>query len=311
MGFVPTGAGEHLFLRIKKQNLNTEDVAKQLARLLNKPSKLISYAGLKDKHAVTTQWFSIHCPGEDLPHADHLSGEGWQVIESTRHLKKLKNGGIARNQFTLMIRHIKARDELEQRLTLINTLGVPNYFGPQRFGHLGQNLIKAEKMLLHGFRVKDRFLRGIYYSTARSYLFNCILAKRVALQNWNKALSGDVLQLSGSHSIFPIEVPDETIHSRVATHDVSPASVLYGKGKELASLEALQIQQEVLHDFSSWCDALIAHGLEKAYRAHVLIPEQLQWKWAEDALTLSFLLPPGTFATSILRELIYEPSDLP
>lgn len=161
-------------------------------------------------------------------------------------------------------------------------------------------------MLIEGQRVKDRFLRGLYYSTARSFLFNRILSTRVEANNWNKALPGDVMQLAGSHSIFPIEIPDETITTRVNNHDISPASVLYGKGRDLASLDALDIQQNALHEFKAWCDALEKHDLEKAYRAHILQPLNLSWEWSDKSKTLSlcFELPAGAYATSVLREII-------
>lgn len=304
LGFELTGSGEHQFLRIEKRGLNTEELVKRLAKCLAKPVKSISYAGLKDRQALTTQWLSVHCPGEVIQRVDWLEGDGWRVIDSGRHLKKLKIGGLASNMFTLVVREIVDCDAVDAHLQLVKTCGVPNYFGPQRFGHNGQNISRAQDMLLNGVRVKDRFLRGIYYSAARSCLFNRILSIRVDQHNWNKALSGDLMQLAGSHSIFPIGVPDETIHSRVAVNDLSPASSLWGRGDEMLSLDALAVQQQGLSGFESWCEALVQHGLEKAYRAHVLHVHNLTWHWEDTNLNLSFELPPGAYATSVLRELI-------
>ena len=304
LGFELSGEGEHQFLRIEKRGLNTEELVKRLAICVGKPAKSISYAGLKDRQALTTQWLSVHCPGEIIPDANVLHGEGWRVIESNRHLKKLKTGALAGNKFTLVVRDIVDYDAVETRLGLIKDGGVPNYFGPQRFGHNGQNIARAEAVLLNGLRVKDRFLRGIYYSAARSFLYNRILSLRVASHTWNKAVSGDVMQLAGKHSIFPIVIPDDTIHARVESHDLSSASLLWGKGDTLVSAEALTFQQDALHGFESWCTALESHGLERAYRAHVLRVDNLLWQWQDGELTLSFELTAGAYATSVLRELI-------
>lgn len=304
LGFELSGSGEHQFLRIEKRGLNTDELVKRLAKTLAKPIKSISYAGLKDRQALTTQWLSVHCPGEAIEGVDSLEGDGWRVIDSGRHLKKLKIGGLAGNLFTLVVRDISDCAAVEARIQLIKIGGVPNYFGPQRFGHNGQNVSKAAHMLLNGVRVKDKFLRGIYYSAARSWLFNRILSARVEQRTWNKALSGDVMQLAGTHSIFPIETPDDAIHARVAANDVSPASVLWGRGNERLSLEALAVQQQSLNGMESWGLALEQHGLDRAYRAHVLHAQHLTWEWQDTHLTLSFELPPGGYATSILRELI-------
>jgi len=305
LAFELSGEGEHQFLRIEKRGLNTEELVRALAKCLKKPIKSISYAGLKDRQALTTQWLSVHCPGEDIVDADLLQGCGWRVIESGRHLKKLKTGGLSVNQFTLILRDMVNTHEIESRLDLIKTSGVPNYFGSQRFGHNGQNMLKAENMLIKSMRVKDRFLRGIYYSAARSFLFNLILSERVSNHNWNKALSGDVMQLTGTHSIFSIDIPDESINTRIADHDISPAAPLWGLGIDRMSMDALASQQKALHGFDPWCDALEQHGLERMYRAHTLPVTNLTWNWQDtNSLILSFELVAGAYATSVLRELV-------
>lgn len=304
LGFELSGAGEHQFLRIEKRGLNTEELVRRLAISINKPIKSIAYAGLKDRQAMTTQWLSVHCPGEVIPDVSSLQGDGWRVLESNRHLKKLKTGALAGNQFTLVVRDISDADAVDARLQLIKASGVPNYFGPQRFGHHGQNLLKAEALLLKGMRVKDRFLRGIYYSAARSFLYNRILSARVAQHTWNRALSGDVMQLAGKHSLFPIDTPDDMIHSRVVAQDLSPASPLWGKGNALETMDALAVQQDALSGFEPWCTSLEEHGLERSYRAHRLCVQDLTWVWDGGVLVLSFSLTAGGYATSVLREVI-------
>jgi tRNA pseudouridine13 synthase len=305
LGFELTGEGEHLFLRIEKRGINTEELVKSLARTLGKSEKNISYAGLKDRQALTTQWLCVHCPGEELKEPDLLEGPGWRVVESKRHLKKLKTGALAANDFTLVLRELTQKSEIENRLLRIQSLGVPNYFGAQRFGYEGQNLPKAEAMLLGGVKVKNRFLRGIYYSAARSFLFNKILTERASSANWNQGLAGDVMQLAGKNSIFPILTTDEIINERLTKFDISPAAPMWGRGEERASLDALLVQEKALANYKNWCLALEQHGLERAYRPLRLQVEQLKWDWLDEStLNLRFRLEAGSYATSVVRELI-------
>ncbi|KTC84056.1 tRNA pseudouridine(13) synthase TruD [Legionella brunensis] len=304
LGFNLTGEGEHLYLQVEKKGLNTEELAKQLARSLGKSEKVISYAGLKDKEAVTTQWFSIHCPGEEIDSPHLLKGDGWRVIQYQRHAKKLRTGALAANEFLLIIRELDDCNDVEERLQKIYHGGVPNYFGAQRFGYENQNLVKAEQLLLGGVKVKNHFLRGIYYSAARSFLFNQILSERIQTATWNKAITGDVMQLSGTNSIFSIDEPDEDIKKRIELFDISPAAPLWGRGEERVKMQALLHQQKALAGYESWCSALEKHGLERSYRSLRLAVECMMWDWQDNNLYLSFKLTAGSYATSVVRELI-------
>ncbi len=174
-----SGEGEHIVLKIEKKGLTTEQVIKSLASLINKPIKLISYAGLKDKQALTTQWLSIHAPGEVIEGIETLEAPGWKILECTRHNKKLRPGFLSGNHFTITLRNVSNETDLIHRIEQIKLKGVPNYFGEQRFGRDGGNLIKAEEILVQGRKVKDRFLKGMYFSAARSWLYNLILSRRV------------------------------------------------------------------------------------------------------------------------------------
>jgi tRNA pseudouridine13 synthase len=307
LGFDLSGEGEHLFLLVEKRGLNTEELVKKIASATNYSEKHISYAGIKDRQAVTRQWLSIHCPGQEIPDVNTLAGEEWRVIESKRHLKKLKTGALEGNAFQLTIRDIVGIDEIEKRLQQIKRHGVPNYFGSQRFGYDGQNLIKAKRLLIDGIKTKNRFLRGIYYSTARSFLFNLILSERIKQDAWDKALPGDVMQLGGKNSIFTIDEVDDIIQERVKSFDISPAAPLWGLGKELVSDKALIIQQNALAGFEAFCVALEQHKLERAYRALMLKPEEMSWEWQNDLLVLKFNLQAGSYATSVMREVLGNP----
>ncbi|TAL59820.1 MAG: tRNA pseudouridine(13) synthase TruD, partial [Legionella sp.] len=228
-----SGEGEHILLKIEKKGLNTEDVVKALARLINKSIKTISYAGLKDRQALSTQWLSIHAPGEDIAGLEDISEPNWRVLEHSRHNKKLRPGFLTGNQFIIQLKQLSEPEAFIQRIEQIKARGVPNYFGEQRFGRNAGNLEKAEALLVQGKRVKDRFLQGIYFSAARSWIFNLILAERVRAGNWCSVLAGDVMQLSGSHSIFVAENDLIELDQRILAKDLSPAGPLPGKRKNM------------------------------------------------------------------------------
>lgn len=298
-----SGSGEHIMLKIEKRGLNTEEVIKSMARLINKRVNSISYAGLKDRQALSTQWLSIHAPGEEIADVGSLAGNGWRVLEHHRHNKKLRPGFLQGNQFHIRLNEVTELDDLIARIDLIKTQGVPNYFGEQRFGRQAGNLLKAESLLVEGKKVKDRFLKGMYYSAARSWLFNLILAKRVAQGSWNRPLHGDVMQLAGSHSLFKSDGDTVNLQQRIENKDISPASPLAGKTKSMVTGAALELINEVYQAWPEWVSGLEQQGLEEAWRANILYPEQLEYRIRGDSVELSFALPAGAYATVVLREL--------
>jgi tRNA pseudouridine13 synthase len=299
-----SGEGEHIILKIEKRGLNTEDVVRSLGRLINKPSKLISYAGLKDKQAITTQYLSVHAPGEEIAGIDTLAAPGWKVLECTRHNKKLKPGFLAGNRFTIQLHEVSHPEDLIHRLEQMSQSGVPNYFGEQRFGRDAGNLVRAEGLLVKKQKVKDKFLKGLYFSAARSWLFNLILAKRVQNLTWNTVLAGDVMQLSRSNSIFVADQLDELLAQRIKENDVSPASPLPGKSKNKVTGSAQALINEVYNEWQPWLLGLEQHGLEEAWRANILHSTDLEYKLEGTTALLSFSLPAGTYATVVLRELV-------
>jgi len=299
-----SGSGEHQLIKVQKSGKNTEDVVKEISRLINKPAKLISYAGLKDRQALTTQWLSIHLPGEEIEGIEALQGANWRVIAAARHHKKLKTGYLSGNHFTIKLREVSHVEEAILRLEEVKLSGVPNYFGEQRFGRGGGNLQKAQEMFCGQYKVKDRFLKGIYLSAARSYIFNQILAKRIEEGNWNEAIPGDVLQLSGTHSIFAAQEIDDTIHERIKQKDISPTSPLVGDGKMMASEKALELIESVCEAYEPWINGLKQQRVEMAWRANILHVTDLNYQVEDDSLILSFSLPAGTYATTVLREIL-------
>jgi tRNA pseudouridine13 synthase len=210
---------------------------------------------------------------------------------------------LAGNKFTLLIRNWTGnQEEAEKQLQLIKTQGFPNYFGPQRFGHHGQNIDRALAMFA-GAKVK-REQRSLYLSAARSYLFNLILAQRVAQANWHRALNGDVFKLDGSNSCFAGDSDDASLPARLEQGDIHPTGIMWGRGGKVATAEAGAIENTVIAANASLADGLLAFDLEADRRALRALPQDLEWQWLDNQLKLSFNLPAGSYATALLREII-------
>jgi tRNA pseudouridine13 synthase len=306
LGFEADGEGEHLLLQLRKRNRNTDQVARQLARHAGIRARDVSYCGLKDRVAVTTQWFSIWLPGKADPDWSSLEDDDLQILAQARHRRKLPRGALRGNRFTIVLREVQGDHEaLDQRLAKIKEKGVPNYFGEQRFGRDGGNLQAAQAMFA-GRKVKDRHLRGLYLSAARSLLFNEVLAARIRASNWSQALPGEALQLAGSHSFFVTDTVDEEIKDRLARDDIFPTGPLWGRGELPSRLEAQQLEQAALADYKEFRDGLEKAGLRQERRALRLVVTDLRWQWLADqtSLQLEFELPAGAYATSVLRELV-------
>lgn len=303
LGYAASGGGEHVLLKVQKRGANTDWVARELARFAGVAPLAVGYAGLKDRHAVTTQSFSVQLAGKPEPDWSQLPHEEVTVLSSTRHQRKLKRGALAGNRFTLVLRdaegdHAKA----EQRLAAIAARGVPNYFGAQRFGRGGANVERAKAMFA-GKRV-DRATRSMLTSAARSQIFNEVLAARVADACWDQPLEGEIWSLSGSRSWFGPEPWTDVLAKRLAAGDIHPSGPLWGQGETPANAAAGALENACAQAEPALVAGLLAARLEQARRALRLLPGELTWSWLDDtALQLSFSLPPGAYATVVVREL--------
>lgn len=302
----PDGAGEHVWLWVRKRNANTEWVARQLARAAGATPRDVSFAGLKDRRAVTEQWFSVQLPGKADPDWAAARIDGVEILRAARHSRKLKRGALRGNAFEIRIRDVTgAREVLDARLHDIARRGMPNYFGEQRFGRDGGNLDAALAMLKGGGARTPRHLRGLYLSALRSFLFNRVLAARVADGSWECVLPGDVLQLDGRRAWFPADPEDATLEARVAVLEIHPTGPLWGRGAVAVADEALRIETGCLAPFVEIRTGLERAGLEQDRRALRVAVRELRWDWeADDVLRLSFSLPSGSYATALLRELV-------
>lgn len=302
LNFSPSGSGEHLLLHIEKRGQNTQFVAKQLAALTGLRVRDISYAGLKDRHAVTRQWFCFKWPIKQELAWQDWQLEGCTILNVQRHYRKLRLGALKANQFQIRLRDLTDSAGLLQRAEQVKA-GVPNYYGEQRFGIGGGNLQLAQQ-LFAGSSITDRKLRGLALSAARSYVFNQQVTARIANGHFSTVLDGDVLQLDGSGSVFRVAAADAVLQQRLDAADVHPTAVLPGIGEPMVSGAAAGLEQQVLAGHAQLVQGLIDYRLRSERRAIRLMPQHLSIQLQQQDATISFALPAGCFATSVLRELV-------
>lgn len=269
--FAFSGAGEHLCVQLRKRGENSRWVARQLASAAGVAEIDVGFCGMKDRRAITTQWFSLPVRGDAVP---DLGGLDAEILACERHRAKLRRGMHAGNRFRIRLREIAGdREAIAVRLARI-ALGVPNYFGPQRFGSAGNNLVAAQELIAKG-RLRGGGRNGIYLSAARSWLFNLVLAARVRDDTWNRPLAGET----------------------------RPEGPLWGRGRSPAAPAAAAVEAAALADWHTWCHAVEHAGLRQERRALALVPEAFAWQWRGDDLVLEFRLGRGEFATALLAEL--------
>jgi len=287
LGWEFSGDGEHDFLWIEKTSANTEWVSRQLARHADVPAKDVGYAGLKDRHAITRQWFSVprwHSPGWEV-----LDVEGVRVLDVQRHNKKLRRGSHKANTFQIILRGdglAEHADAFEKRIETIREKGVPNYFGEQRFGRNASNIALADAWAA-GKRL-PRHKRSLAISTVRSFLFNEILDARVRDGSWDRVRDGDFANLDGTNSVFQVDAIDDEIERRCEEMDIHPTGELAGEGST--------------GEHESWLSALEKARVEIARRSLRLKVVNLHVAISNEIVELSFSLGRGAFATSVLRE---------
>ena len=300
-----TGEGEHLWLWVEKRGLNTEEAARRIAKAAGVPLRTVSYAGLKDRQALTRQWFSVQLPGKADPDLAAAENDTLKILKTARHKRKLQRGAHAANGFTLRLTQLKAdQAAIDERLKLIAQQGIPNYFGAQRFGHDGGNLVDARGWAARKALPEQRNVRSRLLSTARSYVFNQVLAARVADGSWQRAQVGDLLAFTDSRSFFPAGEA-ECSDPRLAILDLHPTGPQWGEGESPAAGLTHALEQQVATREADLCDWLIKAGMSHERRILRLPIGGLTWHYPEpDILQLEFVLPAGCFATVLVRELV-------
>ena len=272
------------------------------------PLKDIGHSGLKDKHAITTQWISVLYPiANGLPASADLFGEleGVEVLQLSRSGKKLRRGVHRENSFNVRLHDVESgHDSVNDKLKEIAATGFPNYFGAQRFGIDGRNVEQARSMFTRK-RKLTRFKRSLYLSAARSWLFNQVLSARFENGSWLTVLDGDVCMLDGTNSVFKCDATDSEIQQRHDEHDLHITGPLYGRGQTMTDGSVAALESECYATEELLCSGLEQAGLKAERRALRALARDLQWSWpGNNTLELSFSLRRGVYATALLGEIV-------
>lgn len=301
LGYPLTDEGEFITVKVRKTNANTLFVGEKLAEFLGFSAKQMSYAGLKDRHAVTEQWFCFHQPGQNLPDFTDFALEGVEILAVTRHQRKIRVGALAGNHFELLLRGVVQTDDLEQRLVHIQQYGFPNYFTEQRFGRDGHNLTQALRWAAGEIQVKDRKKRSFYLSSARSEVFNLVVSERIQAQLINQVLAQDILQLAGSNSWFVAnEAELDDLQRRLDSGDLLLTAPLIGDRTE----QSPPREQALLAQHHALLALMRQERMAPARRAMLARAHQFNWQYEAEGLRLRFFLEAGSYATALVRELI-------
>jgi tRNA pseudouridine13 synthase len=303
LGFEPDGEGEHHFLLVEKTGLSTPELITRIAHDYSLHPRLVGYSGLKDKHARTTQWLSLHLPGKSLP-AGKSAGDGYRILQQARHRRKLRPGTHKFNAFQLCLREVKKLPG--QTIAQINSItrqGFANYFGAQRFGRRQDNVKQALAQLAN--RRLQRSRRSILLSSLRSYLFNQILAQRISGGHWGKPLAGDVFMLRGSHSIFKDEINADLL-ARYQQLDIASTASLYGMGRNQITDEAQAFEEQVFAQHEDITGCLDRQGMKLQMRALRAVVDDFSYDYDAEKrnLSLKLTLPAGSYVTSMLEHFI-------
>ncbi|HEV3144069.1 MAG TPA: tRNA pseudouridine(13) synthase TruD [Gemmataceae bacterium] len=305
--YEPSGQGEHLFLWIEKRAMGAEFFARQVAKRLGIAPGDVGTAGLKDRHAIARQWVSVPAAAESA--LAQLDGEGIRVLKVSRHTNKLRPGHLHGNRFRILVRNLYSPVQtlVEPILERIRALGLPNFFGPQRFGHEGETLALGQTML-RGERSATRpspFLRKLALSAAQSWLFNEYLARRMNDGFLRKVLPGDVLAKWPAGGMFIAE-DIEREQARFEAREVVSAGPIFGRKtfaacglageREAAVLQAAELAPECFAGFGKLMQGTRRHNL--------IYIDDLSATPEPEGLRLVFTLPPGSYATLLLREVM-------
>ena len=304
LSFEPSDAGPHWLLRVEKRGANTRWVAAELARLGKTHPGDIGYAGLKDRHALTVQWFSVPAAGNPAEFWAAVSTQEFRVLEVRANMRKLRRGALNGNRFRVRLREVNwSREQLDAKLAAVRQQGVPNYFGPQRFGRDAFNLERAVQWIQSGDEPRARAPRDFALSAARSVLFNAVLGARVEAGDWASLAPGDLACLDGSNSHFSVDAVDDVLRARVASFDIHPSGALWGRGDPPTGGQVQALEMRIGAQFSGITALLMQQGLQQERRALRMAVRELSVEYDASTLTIAFELGRGQFATAVLREI--------
>jgi tRNA pseudouridine synthase D (truD) len=302
LGYSMAGEGEFVAVRVRKTDANTLFVGEKLAQFAEISARNMSYAGLKDRRAVTEQWFSLQMPGKPTPDFGDFQLEGIEILEVTRHNRKIRTGSLDGNYFDILLRNAIENDDLKVRLENLSKFGFPNYFTEQRFGRDGHNLTQALRWAKGEIQVKDRKKRSFYLSAARSEVFNLVVSERLKQGVANRVLPNDIVQLSGSHSWFVADEKEDlnVLQLRLEQGDLQLTAPLIGETAQ----PACSLENDIVQQHQDIVNLMKQERLKPARRPLLMKPKDFNWQFEETGLRLKFYLPAGSYATALVRELV-------
>lgn len=307
LGYEFAGSGEHLMVRIRKSGENTSFVANELAKACGVKSKDVSWAGLKDRHAVTEQWLSVHLPKGETPDFSEFLAQypSIEILETTRHNKKLRPGELAGNHFTVTLSEVSDVEDVLKRLESISQTGVPNYFGSQRFGNQGNNLDEARRWGRENVRTRNQNKRSLLLSAARSWIFNNILSARIEQGLFDQVVEGDIIDTASGQLLVDAEHIQSTAE-QVVKGSAALTAAMAGDNQLPTQARALELEQPHLDNEPDLMALIRGNRMRHDRRTISLKAQDLTWSTDADSVTLKFSLDAGCFATAIVRELIEE-----
>lgn len=302
LGYEMSGEGEFVALKVRKTGATTLFVGEKLAKFAGVSERNMGYAGLKDRQAVTEQWFCLQMPGRETPDFSRFELEGVEILTVTRHNRKIRTGSLRGNYFEILLRGAQPTDELKTRLDLVQSVGFPNYFTEQRFGRDGYNLTQALRWAQGEIKVKERKKRSFYLSAARSEIFNLVVAARIEQGVANRILPNDILQLNGSHSWFQVAEDENStaLEARLAHNDILLTGPLIGE----PNLAAADIENTIVAQHDAFAPLMKQEKMKAARRPLLMRAQDFHWQFIEEGLKLNFYLPAGSYATALVRELV-------
>lgn len=382
--YEPCGEGEHLYLFVEKRSQTTTDVARRIGRMFNVHRSAVGYAGLKDKHAVTRQLFSVHQPDQARREKgiERFEFTPFKLLWAEPHTNKLRRGHLAGNRFIIRIREVEAAAVLPAKRVLeqLEQRGVPNFLGQQRFGarwnnHLiGRALLRRQwqpmldlmlgrpraddspgnrharslyeagdyqsaldnwlASLRHDRQALDVLRRGggpseavkaidthqleFFISALQSAVFNLVLARRLEAGTFDRLLPGDLASPEKSHGVFRVDEATAAMENgpegRTSRQEVSPTGPMCGvemmrpEGEVLDMERAALAAYDLSEDELATADHVAMKGSRRPLRIRLIDPD-LSGGGDEHGpfVRLAFELPRGSFATTVLREIMKVP----
>ena len=312
--YEPNRAGEHLFINLTRSGMNTRYLMDKLASILELKKDDIGYAGLKDRYAVVTQTFSIFF-GYEKPAIDDVKEIISNALPVTvnwaeYHSKKIRSGHLRGNKFTIKVNKLdvsisQAWELTEDILRTLKEQGLPNYYGPQRIGVEGNNMNRGYEIIKGRLRLRDRWLNRFLVSSYIDHIFNIYIAERIEKGFYDKLMLGDIAKKASTGGLFVVENLEEE-QLRYDCHEINFTAPIYGPKMWFAEKDSEKFERRILEEAEITLEELKKVKVRGSRRVGRINPE-IKVEKTDKGLKFQFSLPKGSYATTVLRE-IMKPS---